>query len=49
MNYLLGTNAISASMREDLRIASWLSLIGVDDRMLICTIPRGEIVAVRVL
>lgn len=30
-------------MRGDLRMASWLSSIGVDDRVVICTITRGEI------
>ena len=43
MIYLLDTNAISALMRADLRMASWLSSIGVDDRVVICTITRGEI------
>jgi len=33
--YLLDTNAISALMREDLRMASWLSSIGPDDRVVI--------------
>jgi predicted nucleic acid-binding protein len=41
--YLLDTNAISALMPADLRMASWLSSIGVDDRVAICTITRGEI------
>lgn len=43
MIYLLDTNAISALMRADLRIVSWLSSIGADDRVVICTITRGEI------
>ena len=43
MIYLLDTNAIGASMREDLRMASWLSPIGADDRVVVCTISRGEI------
>jgi predicted nucleic acid-binding protein len=30
-------------MREDARMASWLSSIGVDDRVVMCTIVRGEI------
>src|ERR1035437_8404390 len=30
-------------MRADLRMASWLSSIGPDDRVVICTINRGEI------
>jgi predicted nucleic acid-binding protein len=41
--YLLDTNAISAVMRADSRMATWLSSIGVDDRVVICTITRGEI------
>jgi predicted nucleic acid-binding protein len=41
--YLLDTNAISAVMRMDARMALWLSSIGVDDRVVICTITRGEI------
>ncbi|MGA2115195.1 MAG: PIN domain-containing protein [Bryobacteraceae bacterium] len=43
MIYLLDTNAISALMRADARMASWLSSIGVDDRVMICAIARGEI------
>ena len=43
MIYLLDTNAISALMRADLRMASWLSSIGPDDRVVIGTITRGEI------
>ena len=43
MIYLLDTNAISALMREDARMASWLSSIGADDHVVICTITRGEI------
>ena len=43
MIYLLDTNAISALMRADFRMASWLSSIGADDRVVICTITRGEI------
>jgi predicted nucleic acid-binding protein len=30
-------------MRADLRMASWLSSIEPDDRVVICTITRGEI------
>jgi predicted nucleic acid-binding protein len=41
--YLLDTNAISALMRVDVRMASWLSSVGADDRVVICTITRGEI------
>ena len=43
MTYLLDTNAVSALMRADARMASWLSSIGVDDRVAICTIVRSEI------
>ena len=43
MIYLLDTNAIGALMRADARMASWLSSIGVDDRVSTCTIARGEI------
>jgi predicted nucleic acid-binding protein len=42
--YLLDTNAISALMRADARMATWLSSVGVDDRVVICTVSRGEIV-----
>jgi tRNA(fMet)-specific endonuclease VapC len=41
--YLLDTNAISALMRAEPRMASWLSSIGADDRVAICTITRGGI------
>jgi predicted nucleic acid-binding protein len=41
--YLLDTNAISALMRMDARMESWLSSVGVGDRIVICTITRGEI------
>jgi predicted nucleic acid-binding protein len=41
--YLLDTNAISALMRADTRIASWLSSVRADDRVVVCTIARGEI------
>ena len=43
MVYLLDTNAVSALMRADARMASWLSSTGVDDRVAICTITRGEV------
>jgi predicted nucleic acid-binding protein len=42
--YLLDTNAISALMRADARMATWLSSVGVDHRVVICTVTRGEIV-----
>jgi len=41
--YLLDTNAISALMRAEPRLASWLTSLGADDRVAICTITRGEI------
>jgi predicted nucleic acid-binding protein len=41
--YLLDTTAISALIREDKRMASWLSFFRVDDRVVICTITGGEI------
>ena len=43
MIYLLDTNAISALMRADVRMASWLSSLGAGDRVAICTITRGEV------
>lgn len=43
MIYLLDTSAISALMRAEERMASWLSSIGLDDRVVACTITRGEI------
>jgi predicted nucleic acid-binding protein len=41
--YLLDTSAFSALMRADARMASWLSSVGADDRVVICTVARGEI------
>jgi len=41
--YLLDTNAISALMRADARVAAWFSSIAPDDRVVVCTITRGEI------
>jgi predicted nucleic acid-binding protein len=41
--YLLDTNAIGALMREDTRMGSWLSSLLADDRAVINTITRGEI------
>jgi predicted nucleic acid-binding protein len=41
--YLLDTNAISALMRAESRMATWLSSVRADDRVVICTIARGEI------
>jgi predicted nucleic acid-binding protein len=41
--FLLDTNAISALMREEARIVAWLSSVRPDDRVVICTVVRGEI------
>jgi len=41
--YLLDTNAISALMRADTALASWLSSLGADERVVTCAIVRGEI------
>jgi predicted nucleic acid-binding protein len=41
--YLLDTSVISALMRADPAMATWLSSIGADDRVVTCTIARGEI------
>jgi predicted nucleic acid-binding protein len=41
--YLLDTSVIGALMRADARMATWLSSIGADDRVAICTIAPGEI------
>ena len=43
MIFLLDTNCISALMREDAGMASWLSSVSTDDRVVMCTIARGEI------
>ncbi len=43
MRYLLDTNTFSALMRGDTRMAFWLSSIGSDDRVAICTVTRGEV------
>jgi tRNA(fMet)-specific endonuclease VapC len=41
--FLLDTNAISALMREDGRMGSWLSPVRTDDRVVPCAIVRGEV------
>jgi len=41
--FLLDTNVISAPMREDARMASWLSSVQLEDRVVPCSIVRGEI------
>ena len=43
MVFLLDTNVVSALMREDPRMATWLSSTSPDDRLLICAVVRGEI------
>lgn len=43
MTYLLDTNAISDLMRADAHMGDWLSGIQEDDRVVTCTIVRGEI------
>lgn len=43
MTYLLDTSAISLLMREDPEIAYWLSSIRDQDRVVTCTIARGEV------
>jgi len=43
LTYLLDTNAISLLMREDAGMAQWLACVEPGDRLLICTIVRGEV------
>ena len=43
MIYLLDTNAISALMREDASMATWLGSVSANERVATCTIARGEI------
>jgi predicted nucleic acid-binding protein len=43
VTYLLDTSAISAIMRGDGKMASWLSSLGPDDRVMVCPVTRGEI------
>ena len=43
MTFLLDTNAISDLMREDARTLAHLATISATDRVVICTIVRGEI------
>jgi predicted nucleic acid-binding protein len=43
VTYLLDTNAISAIMRADGKMASWLSSVGTGDRVVVCPVARGEI------
>jgi predicted nucleic acid-binding protein len=43
VTYLLDTSAISAIMREDGKMASWLSSVETGDHVVVCPIARGEI------
>jgi predicted nucleic acid-binding protein len=43
VTYLLDTNAISDLMRADSRIEAWTEQLGQADRVVTCTIVRGEI------
>ncbi len=43
MIYLLDTNAISDLMREDARIEGWIAGLTPVDRIVTCTVVRGEI------
>jgi predicted nucleic acid-binding protein len=41
--YLLDSNAISDLMRADSRIENWMTGLEADDRVVTCTIVRGEV------
>jgi predicted nucleic acid-binding protein len=43
MTYLLDTNAISDLMRAAPRIENWMAGLEEDDRVVTCTIVRGEV------
>ena len=43
MIYLLDTNALSDLIRADPRMTGWVSSLRDDDRLVTCTIVRGEI------
>lgn len=43
MTYLLDTNAISDLMRASPRIENWMAKLSQDDRVVTCTIVRGEV------
>jgi predicted nucleic acid-binding protein len=43
MTYLLDTNAISDLMRATPRIENWMAGLDEDDRVVSCTIVRGEV------
>jgi predicted nucleic acid-binding protein len=43
VTYLLDTNAISDLMRRAPRIENWMAELEEDDRVVTCTIVRGEV------
>lgn len=43
MIFLLDTNVVSGLMREDANLTSWIATVQAEDRAVICTIIRGEI------
>ena len=43
MIYLLDTNAISELMRADTRVEHWIAGLSESDRVVTCTVVRGEI------
>ena len=43
MTYLLDTNAISDLMRASQRIEDWMAKLNQGDRVVTCTIVRGEL------
>jgi predicted nucleic acid-binding protein len=43
VTFLLDTNAVSELMRADIRVENWLAGLDDGDRVVICTIVRGEI------
>jgi predicted nucleic acid-binding protein len=43
VTYLLDTNAISDLMRASPRIENWMVKLNQDDRVVTCTIVRGEV------
>jgi predicted nucleic acid-binding protein len=43
VTYLLDTNAISDLMRAVPRVENWMAGLGQDDRVVTCTIVRGEV------
>ena len=43
VTYLLDTNAISDLMRAAPRIETWMAELGPEDRVVTCTIVRGEV------